>query len=165
MFTLVSQFSLSWHLFLEKKNNSKLKKKKEGNKHPLKSPFGSKGGKNNQADVSCGPATQQPPSSGQESPRAPRCLYFEFFPTSCQEKLLRGNLPQPKAAFPSLWTPSCSPAIPLAKTKSSLHVPMTLSHLQHSQPCSHLLAPRHCLAGTSLTALFEEPIPLQFAEA
>lgn len=40
-----------------KKKKKQLKKKKEGNKHPLKSPFGSKGGKNNQADVSCGPAT------------------------------------------------------------------------------------------------------------
>lgn len=79
-----------------------------------------------------------------------------FFPTSCQEKLLRGNLLQPKAAFLSLWTPSCSPATLLAKTKRSLHVPMTLSHLQHSQPCSHLLAPRPCLAGTLLIALFGE---------
>lgn len=33
---------------------------------------------------------------------------------------------------------------------------MTLSHLQHSQPCSHLLAPGPCVAGTSLTAPFGE---------
>lgn len=33
---------------------------------------------------------------------------------------------------------------------------MTLSHLQHSQPCSHLLVPGPCVAGTSLTAPFGE---------
>lgn len=130
-------------MFLEKKktqnNTTKLKKKKERNKHPLKSPFGSKGGKNNQADISCGPVTQQPPKLWAGGPQRTTLLYFMFF-FPCQEKLLRGNLLWPKAAFPSLWTPSCSPAILLAKTKSSLHVLMTLSHLQRSQPCSHLLA-------------------------
>lgn len=81
-----------------------------------------------------------------------------FFPTRCQEKLLRVNL-QPTAAFPPLWAPSCSPAILLAKPKSSLQVLMTLSHLQHSQLCSHLLAPGLCLAGTLLTAFGEAHSP------
>lgn len=36
----------------------------------------------------------------------------------------------------------------------ALHVPMTLSHPQHSQPCSHLLAPGPCPAGASLGAPF-----------
>lgn len=36
----------------------------------------------------------------------------------------------------------------------ALHVLMTLSHPQHSQPCSHLLAPGPCPAGASLSAPF-----------
>lgn len=51
----------------------------------------------------------------------------------------------PHAVQPSFWP-----------KPRALHVPMTLSHLQHSQPCSHLLAPGPCLAGTSLTAPFGE---------
>lgn len=140
----------------------RVKKKKEGNKHPLKSPFGSKGGKNHQTDISCGPTARQPPRSGQEPPSTPHCLFF--FPTSCQEKVLRGNLLWPRAAFPPLRTRSGSPAILLAKTRSCLHARMTLSHPQHNQPCSHSLAPGPCLAGTSLTALFGEAHSPQFVE-
>lgn len=51
----------------------KKKKKKEGNKHPFKSPFGSEGGKNNQADVSS--SSTQAPSSGQEPPSTAQCSF------------------------------------------------------------------------------------------
>lgn len=59
---------LSELAFVLGKERKKKKKKKEGNKHPLKSPFGSEGGKSNQADVSCGSATQQAPALDRSPP-------------------------------------------------------------------------------------------------